>query len=153
MGLLLSPGQKVAAASQSMTIASDDALFGTAADAAWTSGSGSAIALLKAIAAQAISTTPVQTFESNSFSNLLANATTTVKSGAGTLVGININTKGASANTLTIYDNTAGSGTKIGTVDTVNGVIGHIPFKAAFATGLTVVIATGTAADITVIYR
>jgi hypothetical protein len=88
-----------------------------------------------------------------SYQNITTNATTTVKSGAGLLHGIVINTKGASANVLTIYDNTAASGTKIGTVDTVNGVIGTIRYDAKFTTGLTILTATGTAADVTVIYR
>jgi len=68
------------------------------------------------------------------------------------LHAITINTKGASANTATVYDNTAGSGTKIATIDTTASV-GTLRFDAAFSTGLTIVTATGTAADITVLYR
>ncbi len=79
-------------------------------------------------------------------------ATTTVKSGRGILVAIVINTKGASSNTLTVYDNTAGSGTKIATIDTVN-VTGTIRFEVGFSTGLTLVSAAGTGADYTVIYQ
>lgn len=87
-----------------------------------------------------------------SFSNITTNTTTTVKSGAGILYRVCINTKGASANVATIYDNTAGSGTKIGTLDTTSGVA-CLAYEAAFATGLTLVTATGTAADLTVVYR
>lgn len=86
-----------------------------------------------------------------SFSNLKANATTTVKSGAGTLHTISVNTKGIT-NTVTVYDNTAGSGTTIATIDTTIGQDTLI-FDLAFATGLTVVIAGGTAADITITYK
>lgn len=87
----------------------------------------------------------------NAFSNLAANATTTLKIGKGWLRGVTINTKGASANTLTIYDNTAGSGTKIATIDTTVG--GEFNYDLQFNTGLTVVMATGTAADITVTWK
>ncbi len=58
--------------------------------------------------------------QSSSFSNIAATGTTTVKSGAGIFRRLVINTKGVSSNTFTIYDNTAGSGTVIATVDTVN---------------------------------
>lgn len=86
-----------------------------------------------------------------SFSNLAANATTTIKSGPGVLAWVSINTKGATGNTLTIYDNTAASGTKIATIDTT-AQLGQIYFGVTFSTGLTVVSATGTAADFTVGY-
>ncbi len=86
------------------------------------------------------------------FSNITTNTTTTVKSGAGILHKVCINTKGASANTATIFDNTAGSGTKMGTLDTTADTACKV-YDAAFATGLTVVTATGTAADLTVVYR
>ena len=79
-------------------------------------------------------------------------ATTTVKSGAGVLYHVIINTKGASANTLTCYDNTAASGTKIATIDDVNNS-GTLTYNVAFSTGLTCVSATGTGADYTVSYR
>lgn len=79
-------------------------------------------------------------------------ATTTVKSGAGVLYSVIINTKGASANTLTCYDNTAGSGTKIAIIDTTGGTA-SIRYDVAFSTGLTCVSATGTGADYTVSYR
>lgn len=96
---------------------------------------------------------PVQTYVSNSYLNVAAGtATTVVKSGAGTLASITINTKGASSNTLTVYDNTAGSGTKIATIDTTVAAI-TLNFNVAFATGLTIVSATGTGADYTVAYR
>lgn len=96
---------------------------------------------------------PVQTYVSNSFLNVAAGtATTVVKSGAGTLASITINTKGASSNTLTVYDNTAGSGTKIATIDTTAAQV-TLNFNVAFGTGLTIVSATGTGADYTVAYR
>ena len=73
-------GIKTAANSMSITMASDDALLtvaGTTADAAWVSGNGTFDALLKAIAAAAISTNPVQIFRSDSFLNITTKTTTT----------------------------------------------------------------------------
>ncbi len=87
-----------------------------------------------------------------SYSNISTNATTAVKASAGTLHSITINTKGASSNVATVYDNTAGSGTKIATLDTTLGQ-STLVYDIAFATGLTIVTATGTAADLTVAYK
>ena len=83
------------------------------------------------------------------YKNLSANGTTTIRTGAGILHAISINTKGASANVCTVYDNTAASGTKIATIDTTV-TYGPLIYDANFLTGLTIVLATGTAADITV---
>lgn len=85
------------------------------------------------------------------FANINSNATTVVKSSGGVLRAITINKKGASANTATLYDNTAASGTVIGVIDTTAGVA-TLQYDLAFRTGLTVVTATGTAADLTVSY-
>lgn len=86
----------------------------------------------------------------NSYSNITSNTTTLVKSGAGVLRSIIINTAGSSSNVATLYDNTAGSGTKIATIDTT--ARGVLTYDIAFSTGLTIVTATGSAADITVSY-
>ncbi len=83
------------------------------------------------------------------YTNLAANATTVIRTGPGILHNININTKGASANVITVYDNTAASGTKIATIDSTVAY-GPLNFDVTFLTGLTIVIGTGTAADITV---
>jgi hypothetical protein len=85
-----------------------------------------------------------------SFANVNANGTTTLVSRAGRLHSITFNTKGASSNTLTVYDNTAGSGTKIATIDTTAVSPGVWVLDVWFTTGLTVVLATGTAADVTI---
>ncbi len=90
--------------------------------------------------------------KSSSFSNITTTGTTTIKSGAGIFRRLVINTKGVSSNTFTIYDNTAGSGTVIATVDTVNST-GSLEYGLAFSTGLTIVSATGTSANATVIYE
>ena len=90
--------------------------------------------------------------KSSSFSNITTTGTTTIKSGAGIFRRLVINTKGALSNTFTIYDNTAGSGTVIATVDTVNST-GSLEYGLAFSTGLTIVSASGTSANATVIYE
>ena len=89
----------------------------------------------------------------SSYAHLNSTGTTTIKSGAGILRRVVVNTNGSGSNTFTIYDNTSGSGTVIAAIDTVNGVSCHFEYNVAFSTGLTVVDATGTSADITVIYE
>lgn len=149
--------RQVASTAQPFPVATSDgsnAAQGAKADAAATdsTSSWSIIALLKGMLAQLLSTAPVQIYSADTYQNIPAGtATTVVKSGAGTLRGISINTKGASANIITVYDNVAGSGTKIAVIDGTSDR-DHI-FDVAFATGLTIVSATGTGADITVRYR
>jgi hypothetical protein len=91
---------------------------------------------------------PAQTYRADSYANIAAAATTVVKSGAGTLSAIVVNDPGSSV-TATVYDNTAGSGTKIATIALAAGM--SLQYGVAFGTGLTVV--TSGACDITVVYR
>ena len=91
-------------------------------------------------------------FNTNSFSNINTNTTSTVKSGAGVLKRIVVNKVGALSNTCTIYDNTTATGTIIGTIDPVHTQM-VFEYVLVFSTGLTIVTANGTAADITVIYK
>ena len=91
-------------------------------------------------------------FNTNSFSNINTNTTSTVKSGAGVLKRIVVNKVGALSNTCTIYDNTTATGTIIGTIDPVHTQM-VFEYDLVFSTGLTIVTANGTAADITVIYK
>lgn len=84
------------------------------------------------------------------YSNITSNATTTLQSGAGVLHTINILIAGASSNTAQIYDNTAASGTLIGTLNTT--ALGSYRFDAGFNSGLTIVTGTGTAPNMTVTY-
>lgn len=91
---------------------------------------------------------PVQ--QKNSFNNITTATTTTVKSGAGFLHNIIINTSVALA-TITLYDNTAASGTKIATVTMPAALLASqivLTYDISFSTGLTIV-TTGTQ-DITV---
>lgn len=84
--------------------------------------------------------------------NISSNTTTILKLGAGTLHRIILNKAGANTNTVTIYDNTAGSGTIIGTISNVLGSIGSVEYDLDFYTGLTIVTATGAAGDFTIVY-
>lgn len=87
-----------------------------------------------------------------SFHRSASNATTTIKSGAGVLKRVTVNTVGSASNTCTIYDNTAGSGTVIAVIDPTSAQ-GSIEYDLVFSTGLTIVTATGTAADLTLVYQ
>jgi bifunctional ADP-heptose synthase (sugar kinase/adenylyltransferase) len=85
----------------------------------------------------------------NLYKNISTATTTVVDSGAGTLDRIIINT--TTASTITVYDNTAASGTKIATIaaSVPNGT--NLVYNLKFNTGLTIV--TAGASDITVVYN
>lgn len=97
-------------------------------------------------------TTPILTQSSFTPNNITTATTTVVKSGAGVLHGVTVNTKGTVASTTTIYDNTAGSGTKIAVIDSLT-LSGSFFYDAGFTTGLTIVTTGTVAPDITVLYR
>src|SRR5271166_1309981 len=84
------------------------------------------------------------------YTHIAANGNTdAIKSGVGVLHSVSINTKGASSNTLTLYDSlTHGTGNTIAVIDTT-AQIQTILLDVALLTGLSVSLATGTAADIT----
>jgi hypothetical protein len=85
------------------------------------------------------------------YKNITTDATTTLKSAPGYLHTVCVNTPAATG-TITIYDNTAGSGTKIGTITSFASVGGCFIYDVAFWTGLTIVTATATP-DVTVTFR
>lgn len=95
------------------------------------------------------------TFEANAaggynYTHISANtAGTTIKSSFGTLAGIVVNTAGAT-DTITVYDNTAASGTVIAVL---SEAVGTYTYGLSFNTGLTLVVAGTTAPDITVIWK
>lgn len=90
-----------------------------------------------------------------SFLNIAAGqATTTVKSGAGTLHAIVLNSAATATNTTTIYDNTAASGTVIGRPAVTTATVPTtLIYDLAFATGLTIITATANGGDMTVMYK
>lgn len=98
----------------------------------------------------------------NKYRNITGNTTVTVKSGNGVLRGITINNNNTGG-TFTIYDNTAGSGTKIGTIvagTPSGGLLSttglqspvYTNFTVEFSTGLTIVTSGSSNNDITVCY-
>lgn len=101
------------------------------------------------------------TTSSGSFSNITTNATTVVKTGSGSFEYFSINNPSlisVAALTMTAYDNTAASGTIIGTYTVPFGLTTESPFTvrvgAKFRTGLTIVTSGPTvAANITVSFR
>lgn len=80
---------------------------------------------------------------------------TTILPGKLILVGLIINTKGASSNVISIYDSNATLGAsaslKKGQIDTTIAPI-FIPCGYPMFNGIYIASATGTAADITVVY-
>lgn len=83
--------------------------------------------------------------------NITTNTTTTVKSKAGVIHTLSINTAGATSNTVKLYDGAAATGTLLGTWDTTTGVTFFL-LDIYCGTNITAVTAAGTAADITITY-
>jgi hypothetical protein len=94
-------------------------------------------------------TSPVQ----NKTTNITTATTTTVFSGRGTFVGLVFNKRIATGVT-TIYDNTAASGTKVGTITEGAAILNDPPqtviYNRYMENGLTIV--TSQAEDITVLW-
>lgn len=93
-------------------------------------------------------------YELNSFTNITTATTTTVKSvpagQSGQFYGFCVNTVGTTS-TLVAYDNTAASGTKIGTWTTT--AVGCYQLKVQLQHGLTLVTTGSPAADLTILWR
>lgn len=102
----------------------------------------------------------LKVYQPFSYSNITTNTTAVAKSGAGFLHTITLNNPGkftVADLVITVYDNTAASGTKIGTwtipVVATAQVVPPITIDVAFTTGLTILTSGPTvAADITVSY-
>lgn len=84
------------------------------------------------------------------YSHQTANGTFTIFTGPCVLSRILLNTQGV-ADTITVYDNTTGSGTVIAVINDAVG--SSFTFDIQCAIGLTIVVAGTTPPDITVIYR
>jgi hypothetical protein len=97
-------------------------------------------------------TTPLPVQPSYLYNNITTDTTTVVKTGAGVLHSITINGPTA-AGVITLFDNTAASGTKIGTITVpASPQAETLLYDVAFTTGLTILTATQTE-DLTVSYR
>lgn len=84
--------------------------------------------------------------------NITGTSTTTVKSGTGVLHNLTFNNPQATE-VLTLYDNTAASGTKIGTITIpASPAIVTIQYDIQFTTGLTIV-STTASSDVTVSFK
>jgi hypothetical protein len=86
-----------------------------------------------------------------SYLNITSKATTLVKSGAGVLVSVCVNTPNATE-TIAIYDGLTASGTLIGTITVYASTNPCFSYNVNFMTGLTIVTAV-QAGDITVAYQ
>jgi len=87
------------------------------------------------------------------YTNLAANATTLIKTGSGFLHSIVINTAGASANTIVVYDSLTAANAKIASINGTATAGQTMLYDINFSIGLTLILATGTAADITVCWE
>lgn len=87
------------------------------------------------------------------YAHITGTTTSSLKSGTGVLHTITVNQPVASS-VITIYDNTAGSGTVIGVItlpDTLLSDSVTLTYDVTFTTGLTIVTATA-GSDLTVSY-
>lgn len=87
------------------------------------------------------------------YGNMTTSTTTTFKSGAGVLHTVTINSLGTVASTISIFDNTAGSGTSIAVLNSLTTGQNTYTYDVAFSTGLTLVTTGTVAPNVTVSYR
>jgi len=88
----------------------------------------------------------------DNYTNVASATTTAVASGIGTLKRIIMN-KAVANGVITVYDNTAGSGTKIATITHPAALLQSqydLEYNVRFTTGLTVV--TGSTDDVTIVW-
>lgn len=83
---------------------------------------------------------------------LAAGAAINANAGA-VLKRVVINTVGASANQLTIYDGTSTAGKVIAVANTTNAAVPSLDYNCVAAVGLWYTLLTGTAADLTFIFQ
>lgn len=90
----------------------------------------------------------------SSYVHIAANGTTVVSGVPVKLHAVIVNSKGATSNTVTLYDNaSAASGNVIAVIDTTS-VPGDTNYYNLNTTkGLVAVMANGTAADITIVWE
>jgi hypothetical protein len=127
-----------------------DVTQGAKADVAWTTGSGSVVALLKAIVGKFATTLTVSILGATPANYAANNTGVAVKGTAGVLRGLSVNTAGVTS-TVTLYDGASTGGTKLGTWASTTA--GSWQFNITFSTGLFAVLAGGTAADVTITYN
>lgn len=124
-----------------------DVAQGAVADAAYTSGSGSIISVLKGIFGRLLALV----IAGDASAHITTATTTTVKNASGTIKKIVVNSLGTVASTVTVKDNA----TTLAIIDTLSttGRTGTYDYNIACATSI-VVVTTGTVApDVTVTYQ
>lgn len=88
------------------------------------------------------------------YTHITANGTTAIRTGPCVLHAVSVNKAGASANTATVYDAVAGATTvTVAIIDTTRAGLGYIEYDITLLNGLQVVVATGTAADLTICWK
>lgn len=125
------------------TTAQTSALSLTTAGALRVDGSG---------VTQPVSGTVTSNTGGYTYTHIASNTTTVVKSGTGVLHIVTINTPGT-ADTATIYDNTAGSGTVMAVINDASTSAETLTYDITFNTGCTIVTTGTTSADISVATR
>lgn len=148
-GLLVSQGSTTSGQKGTLTVGAV-----TTSAPTYTTGQTSAVSLTTTGALRTDSsatTQPVQQTGYN-YTHIATNTTTVVKSGAGILHLVVINTPGAT-DTATIYDNTAGSGTVIAVLNDASTSAESITYDVNFSTGCTIVTAGTTAPDMSISWR
>jgi len=83
------------------------------------------------------------------YAHISTNSTTTLVTGPGILHSVVVNNTTGASDTITIYDNTAASGSVIAIL---SESVGTYIYDAAFGTGLTVVLSGTTPPDSTITY-
>ena len=89
----------------------------------------------------------------NEWKNITTNGLVSIP-GKFVLIAVVVNTRGGSSNTVKIYDDVSGEETPeqlIGTLDTTASV-GRVPYGLPIYRGINIRMATGTAANLTLIY-
>lgn len=95
---------------------------------------------------------PVVSLSDHSYSHIATSTTTLVKTGAGNLRSISVNSKGTVASTVTVYDALTAVAPVVAIIDSLN-LSGTFTYDLAFTTGLTIVTTGTVAPDITVSFR
>lgn len=86
------------------------------------------------------------------YAHINALGATVLMNAIGHLHAVIINTAGAGGNTCILSDSVGAAAPVIAVIDTVVTTPTTLTYNTTFRSGLTVILAAGTAADITVIY-
>ena len=94
----------------------------------------------------------VNRFSGHKYLHMNTNSTKVIANdgNGGILCRVTINKAGASSNTLSIYNGLSSSGDLIAVIDTT--IVGNKEYDVACDAGICAIMATGTAADVTISY-